>query len=107
LNYICHPFFIARVANLPAGRIGRRKFLIMFFVYAINSCVRPYFYVGMTNDVKRRLLEHNKGENKSTKAYVPFELIFKEEHQTRIEARTREKYLKSGVGKEYLKCLLK
>ena len=79
----------------------------MFFVYAINSCVRPYIYVGMTNDVERRFVEHNKGENRSTKAYAPFELIFKEEHQTRIDARAREKYLKSGVGKEYLRSLLK
>jgi hypothetical protein len=37
----------------------------------------------------------------------PFELISKESFQTRIEARNREKYLKSGVGKEYLRSLLK
>jgi len=39
----------------------------MFFVYAINSRVSSYIYVGMTDDVDRRFLEHNKGENRSTK----------------------------------------
>ena len=79
----------------------------MFFVYAISSRVRPYIYVGLTADVERRLREHNNGENRSTKAYVPFELIFKEEHATRDNARAREKYFKSGVGKEFLRSLLK
>ena len=79
----------------------------MFFVYAISSRVRPYIYVGLTADVERRLREHNNGENRSTKAYVPFELIFKEEDETRDKARAREKYFKSGVGKEFLRSLLK
>ena len=78
----------------------------MFYVYAIVSSVRQYIYVGLTNDVERRFIEHNKGENRSTKAYKPFRLILKEEYETRIEARNREKYLKSGVGKEYLRSLL-
>ncbi len=77
----------------------------MFFVYAIKSTVRNYIYVGMTNDVDRRFVEHNNGENRSTKAYKPFKLIHKEPFTTRIEAREREKYLKSGIGKEYLKSL--
>jgi putative endonuclease len=79
----------------------------MFYVYAISSCVRNYIYVGLTDNVERRLAQHNKGENRSTKAYKPFKLILKETHETRIEARNREKYLKSGVGKEYLRSLLK
>ena len=77
----------------------------MFFVYAIKSTVRNYIYVGMTNNLDRRLAEHNNGENKSTKAYKPFILIYSETFKTRIEAREKEKYLKSGIGKEYLKSL--
>lgn len=61
----------------------------------------------MTNDLDRRIKEHNMGQNRSTKAYKPFELILKEEYATRDEARKREKYLKSGIGKEFLKKLLK
>ena len=77
----------------------------MFYVYAIKSLVRKYIYVGMTNDIERRIAEHNNGENRSTKAYKPFLLIHKEVFETRIEARKKEKYLKSGIGKEYLKSL--
>ena len=77
----------------------------MYYVYAIKSLVKNYIYVGMTNDIERRVLEHNSGKNKSTKAYKPFILIHKEQFETRIEARKREKYLKSGIGKEFLKSI--
>jgi len=77
----------------------------MFYVYAIRSQVRNYIYVGLTNNLKRRLSEHNERKNKTTRAYAPFELIHSEEFETRIEAREREKYLKSGIGKDFLKSL--
>ena len=77
----------------------------MYYVYVIKSLVKNYIYVGMTNDIERRVLEHNSEENKSTKAYKPFILIHKEQFETRIEARKREKYLKSGIGKEFLKSI--
>ena len=77
----------------------------MIMVYAIRSSSRNYLYVGMTNDLERRLKEHNNGENRSTKAYKPFTLIYSEEFPDRISARIKERYLKSGVGKEFLKTL--
>ena len=77
----------------------------MIVVYAIKSIVRNYIYVGMTNDTQRRLDEHNNGENKSPKAYKPFTLIFTETFPDRNSARVKEKYLKSGIGKEFLKNL--
>lgn len=77
----------------------------MFNVYAIRSELRNYIYVGMTSNLERRLNEHNKGENRSTKSYRPFVLIYVEIYNTRVEAREREKYLKSGIGKEFLKKL--
>ena len=79
----------------------------MYYVYAIKSTTRNYIYVGLTNDWERRLKEHNNGLSTATKPYRPFVLLLLEEVETRIEARRREKYLKSGVGKEYLKQLLK
>ena len=75
----------------------------MFYVYAIKSLARNYIYVGITNNIERRLAEHNNGKNRSTKAYKPFVLIYTEQFLTRMEARIREKYLKSGAGKEFLK----
>ncbi|MBK7288955.1 MAG: GIY-YIG nuclease family protein [Chitinophagaceae bacterium] len=77
----------------------------MIFVYAIKSLSRNYLYVGMTNNLERRIAEHNNGENKSTKAYRPFKLIYSETFPDRISARAKEKYLKSGIGKEFLKML--
>jgi putative endonuclease len=77
----------------------------MFFVYAIRSLNRNYVYVGLSNDYERRFNEHNEGYERTTKPYRPFELILVEEFPTRPEARKREKYLKSGVGKTYLKSL--
>ena len=62
--------------------------------------------MGLTINIERRFIEHNNGENRSTKAYKPFKLILKDEYNTRIESRMREKYLKIGVGKEFLKNLL-
>ena len=78
----------------------------MIYVYAIKSVERNYIYV-MPNNVERRIVEHNNGENRSTKAYAPFRMILIEEFPNRLEARKREKYLKSGVGKEFLKSLTK
>ena len=57
----------------------------------------------MTENLERRIEEHNSGKTKSTKGYRPWKLFFFEELPSRIEARKREKYLKSGVGKEYIK----
>ncbi len=77
----------------------------MFVVYAIKSLSRDYIYVGLSDNLERRLSEHNLGKNKTTRPYKPFKLIYKEYFSTRIESRVREKYLKSGVGKEFLKSL--
>jgi len=77
----------------------------MFYVYAISSLERNYIYVGLTDSVERRFLEHNSGRNKTTKPYLPFKLIFVQECATRIVARELEKYYKSGIGKEKLKAI--
>jgi putative endonuclease len=79
----------------------------MIYVYAIKSMLFDYIYVGMTNNLERRINEHNNGQNRSTKAYKPFVLIFSEQLEGRDRARKREKYLKSGIGKEFLKLLIK
>ena len=77
----------------------------MYTVYAIKSVKRNYIYVGLTNNLGRRFLEHNLGYNKTTKPYRPFRILYFEEVSGRIEARKREKYLKSGIGKQFLKSL--
>jgi len=78
----------------------------MFFVYVLSSITKNYIYVGLTSDLERRISDHNNGYNKTTKAYSPFKIIFVEEHSSRIAARSREKYLKSGIGKEYIRKVI-
>ena len=77
----------------------------MYFVYAISSLTRNYIYVGMTKDIEQRVKRHNDGRERTTKPYVPFELIYSEECETRPKARIKEKYWKSGIGKEKLRKL--
>jgi putative endonuclease len=78
----------------------------MFYVYAIRSEKDGRIYVGMCSDVEARIKQHNAGTTKSTKGYTPWKLIYSEKVESRIEARKREIYLKSGVGKEFLKSLV-
>ena len=77
-----------------------------YYVYAIKSLVKSYIYVGLTSSIEKRLNQHNKGQNRSTKAYRPFKLIYTEAFKTRVEARSKEIYLKSGIGKEFLKSVI-
>ncbi|WP_309614857.1 GIY-YIG nuclease family protein [Flavobacterium sp.] len=77
----------------------------MYYVYAISSLERNYIYVGLTDNLERRFFEHNNGKNKTTKPYLPFKIIYTQEFETRLEARQKEKYFKSGIGKEKLKII--
>ena len=78
----------------------------MFFVYIIKSKKDGRLYKGFTNNLERRLKEHNIGKNKSTSPYKPWDLVYKEEVASREEARKREKYFKSGIGREFIKNIL-
>ena len=78
----------------------------MYFVYAIKSEQDGRIYVGMCGDVDMRLKEHNAGKTKSTKGFRPWKLIYTEQTTNMLEARKREIYLKSGIGKEFLKSLV-
>ncbi len=77
----------------------------MYFVYVIKSIKYQKYYTGHTNDIERRLKEHNSGKTKSIKLYTPFELIYIEKYFTRADAIKRERYLKSGSGREFLKTI--
>jgi len=76
-----------------------------YFVYSIKSIDSNYIYVGLTNNHVRRINEHNIGKERTTRSYRPFKTILIEKFSSRPEARIREKYLKSGCGKEFLKTL--
>ncbi len=57
----------------------------------------------MTKDINRRIREHNYGKITSTEARRPLELVYYETVEDRKKAREREKFLKSGCGREFLK----
>src|SRR5690554_1137262 len=73
----------------------------MYYVYVLYSKKFGRMYVGMTVDPTVRLKEHNSGKTRSTKAFVPWELIHSEVYLTRDDAREREKYLKSAAGRRW------
>ena len=77
----------------------------IYTVYAICSKKDGRIYVGFSRDAEKRLLQHNQGKTKSTKGYVPWELIYTQQIIGRENAREREIELKSGSGKEFLKNL--
>ena len=77
----------------------------MVHVYAIKSISHNYIYVGITDNPERRIAYHNKGDNKTTRAYAPFSIILIENYDTRPAARKREIELKTGNGKAFLKKL--
>ncbi|MCO5948427.1 GIY-YIG nuclease family protein [Mucilaginibacter sp. RT5R15] len=60
----------------------------------------------MSNDFEKRLIQHNAGYTKSTKAYRPWKIVYTESFDTLLEAVNREKYLKTGVGREFLDRVL-
>ena len=74
-----------------------------YFVYALKSSKDSRIYVGLSSNPEKRLLEHNRGETKSTKGYRPWVLIYKKFVGSRVDARKEEKRLKSGYAKELLK----
>jgi len=75
----------------------------MYFVYVLQSLQDKNLYIGISMNVEKRLLEHNRGYVKSTKHRRPFKLIYTEKVINRKQARIREKKLKSGSGREFLR----
>ena len=78
----------------------------MFFVYVIVSETTGKHYTGQTNDLDLRLSEHNFPEHNTQKHTSrnrgPWKLVYHEEYATQAEAMRREKWLKSGVGRQWL-----
>ncbi len=79
----------------------------MHYVYVLKSSKDGKFYTGCTEDLRKRFKDHNDGKVISTKGRGPFELVYYEASKDKIDAFTREKYLKTGMGKRYLKNRLK
>lgn len=83
----------------------------MFYVYLLKSIKSQDLYVGYCANLKVRFHRHNAGKVKSTKGYLPWELIYYEAYKDKSDATKREKQLKNHAAKETLKkqieCSLK
>ena len=80
----------------------------MYYVYLIESRKTEKFYIGYTPDLKDRIHKHNTGKVASTKAYIPYELIYYEAYKSKRDAITREHNLKYfGQGFSRLKERIK
>jgi putative endonuclease len=74
----------------------------MFHVYVLWSKKLRKRYVGSASNVDQRFRSHNSGGSRFTKSGIPWILVHVEESRTLSEARQREKFLKSGVGRAWL-----
>lgn len=78
-----------------------------WYVYVLQSKKTKVWYIGSTKDVQKRILSHNAKKNVATKYAIPWRIIYCEIGLNKDDARAREKYLKSGMGRRYLKNRLK
>lgn len=78
----------------------------MHYVYILRSIGSKKLYKGFTEDLKNRILDHNKGKVKSTKSNKPWRLIYYQAFLNKTDARKEELFLKTGKGKERIKYLL-
>ncbi len=77
------------------------------YVYILKSLKDGKMYIGCTNDLNRRLREHNQGKSFATKARTPFEIVYFEGYRNREYAEERERFFKTGWGRQYIKKNLK
>lgn len=77
-----------------------------YFVYILQSEKNSSYYVGQTNDIASRLKKHNNGEVRYTKPNRPWRLVHHEEFETRSEAISREREIKSHKKRKFIENLI-
>lgn len=96
--------FNAQESRVIAQRITFISCAMYYYVYLLQSKKTNKFYVGYTSNLKKRLAQHNNGENQSTKSGRPYELVYFEGFKHKKDALIREKKLKHhGQGIRRLK----
>jgi len=87
---------------MPSRRISN-----WHYVYVLFGKKDKEFYIGYTQNLERRLKEHNAKKNQSTKSRTPLALIYAETCLNNEDAKKREKYLKTTQGRRFLKLRLR
>ena len=77
-----------------------------YHIYILKSSTTGKLYTGSTQNLEARLKAHNDGLSPYTKGRGPWELLYSEEFPSRSEALKREKFLKTGKGRDFLKEIL-
>jgi len=75
----------------------------MYYTYILKSENFKKYYTGKTDDVDKRLREHNTGRSNYSRRYMPWKVVYAECFSTEVEAVRREKYFKSAPGRRWLK----
>ena len=78
-----------------------------YYTYVLYSPVYDKIYIGYTNNLERRLHFHNKGIQGWTAKYIPWDLVYHEEFETKSEAIKRENYIKKMKSREYIENLIR
>jgi putative endonuclease len=78
----------------------------MYFVYVLRSASSGRLYKGFCSDLEKRLSEHNSGKTKSTRPFIPWEIVYFERIESIKDAIKREKFLKTSAGRRYLKKVI-
>jgi putative endonuclease len=79
----------------------------MYYVYVLWSDKLHKRYVGFTSNLSQRLSDHNSGKSPFTKRGIPWKMIYTEEYLSEIDARKREIFFKTGVGRKFLDSIVK
>jgi len=79
---------------------------MIYYVYILKSLKNGRYYVGYTNNLEKRLIQHNSGKTVGNKYWGPFELIYKEEYNGPTKARKREFYIKRQKSKHFIEDLV-
>ena len=75
----------------------------MYYTYVIYSKIYDRIYIGQTSNLENRLTCHNSGKVRSTKHYVPWELVYSEQFTSRSDAMKRELEFKSHKGRDFIR----
>jgi putative endonuclease len=78
----------------------------MYYVYVLYSPTIKKRYIGITNDLRRRFAEHNRGSSNFTNRGKPWNLLYYEAFVDKNDAEREEIFLKMGKGRERLDKLL-
>ncbi len=95
-----------RIANIGTGPHKCEAFggeHAMWYVYVLYSKAENRFYIGFTHDLRRRIGEHKRGKTKTTSHMVSWRLAYYEACLSEQDAQIREKQLKTGFGRGYLR----